>query len=68
MEPIRRPSSTGHPGEELARLELPETMRAAVVRKDEVDMFEGVATADKDPRKSCTSTRCRSRRSARTRC
>ena len=40
------------PGERIAELDLPETMRAAVVRKDEVDMFEGVDTGDKDPRKS----------------
>src|SRR6187549_1292541 len=38
--------------EDYAALELPESYRAAVVRKDEVDMFEGVASRDKDPRKS----------------
>ncbi len=36
-------------GETIGELPLPETMRAAVVRKDETDIFEGVATADKDP-------------------
>jgi crotonyl-CoA reductase len=31
---------------------LPGSMRAAVVRASEIDMFEGVASEDKDPRKS----------------
>ena len=31
---------------------IPESYRAAVVRKDEQEMFAGVASADKDPRKS----------------
>ena len=31
---------------------MPESYRAVVVRKDEQDMFEGLATKDKDPRKS----------------
>ncbi|MCA1782212.1 MAG: hypothetical protein LC679_08585 [Intrasporangiaceae bacterium] len=34
----------GAPGERIAELPLPETMRAAVVRKAEVDHFDGVAT------------------------
>ncbi|MBX7160025.1 MAG: crotonyl-CoA carboxylase/reductase [Acidimicrobiia bacterium] len=40
------------PGEEIANLTLPESMRAVTVHKDEVDMFEGVDSPDKDPRKS----------------
>jgi crotonyl-CoA reductase len=43
---------TGAPGPELAALPLPEAYRAAVVRKDQVGMFEGIPSADKDPRKS----------------
>jgi crotonyl-CoA reductase len=39
-------------GEEFADLEIPESYRAAVVRKDEVDMFEGMEAKEKDPRKS----------------
>ncbi|MGH3118563.1 MAG: alcohol dehydrogenase catalytic domain-containing protein, partial [Gaiellales bacterium] len=39
-------------GEELAALELPESMRAAFVRKEEQDIFEGMAHEAKDPRKS----------------
>lgn len=38
--------------EDFANLELPESYRAVTVHKDEVDMFEGVPTKDKDPRKS----------------
>src|SRR4029078_1660940 len=38
--------------EEFAALELPESYRAVTVHKDEVDMFEGVPTKEKDPRKS----------------
>ena len=40
------------PGEEIGNLELPESMTAGFVRKDDVDMFEGIEFADKDPRKS----------------
>ena len=36
----------------IGGLAVPESYRAVVVRKDEQDMFEGVATRDKDPRKS----------------
>src|SRR3954466_8047747 len=38
--------------EEFAALDVPESYRAALVRKDEVDMFEGIESKDKDPRKS----------------
>jgi crotonyl-CoA reductase len=36
----------------IAGLPTPESYRAVLVRKDEQDMFEGLATKDKDPRKS----------------
>jgi len=39
-------------GDELAALPLPESYRAAVVLVDEQSMFEGMPSADKDPRKS----------------
>ncbi|MDQ1356328.1 MAG: crotonyl-CoA reductase [Acidimicrobiaceae bacterium] len=42
----------GASGEELAAVPIPETYRAAVVRKDQAGMFEGLPSADKDPRKS----------------
>ena len=38
--------------EEYAALELPESYRAVTVHKDETDMFEGLDSRDKDPRKS----------------
>jgi crotonyl-CoA reductase len=42
----------GAPGDELAAMELPEVYRAAFVRRDEVGMFDGTPSAEKDPRKS----------------
>ncbi|HXX91062.1 MAG TPA: crotonyl-CoA carboxylase/reductase [Acidimicrobiales bacterium] len=42
----------GASGDELAALALPESYRAAHVRRDEAEMFAGVASSDKDPRKS----------------
>ena len=33
-------------------LAVPESYRAVLVRKDEQDMFEGLPTKEKDPRKS----------------
>jgi crotonyl-CoA reductase len=36
----------------VADLKVPESYRGVVVRADEVDMFDGLATRDKDPRKS----------------
>src|SRR4051794_34597762 len=36
----------------VAGLAVPESYKGMVVRKDEVDMFEGLTTWDKDPRKS----------------
>ncbi len=38
--------------EDLAAWEMPETYRAATVRQAEVDMFEGMESKEKDPRKS----------------
>jgi crotonyl-CoA reductase len=40
------------PGEAFAHLPLPEHYRAAVVREQDVEMFAGLATRDKDPRTS----------------
>ncbi|MFJ2609950.1 crotonyl-CoA carboxylase/reductase [Streptomyces sp. NPDC087425] len=36
----------------FAAIAVPESYRACVLRKEDVGMFEGMATADKDPRKS----------------
>jgi NADPH:quinone reductase-like Zn-dependent oxidoreductase len=42
----------GRGAEEFAKPEIPDHYRAATVHKDEVEMFEGLASKDKDPRKS----------------
>jgi crotonyl-CoA reductase len=52
MDAIRDAILNDAPADQLAGIELPDTMRAAVVRKDEVDMFEGLESSDKDPRRS----------------
>jgi crotonyl-CoA reductase len=38
--------------EDFAALEVPKGYRAATVHQDEVDMFEGIESKEKDPRKS----------------
>jgi crotonyl-CoA reductase len=48
LEAIR----SGASGEEIANLPLPTSYRAAVVRAEEQEMFAGLDSADKDPRKS----------------
>ncbi len=40
------------PAEEFGAVEVPASYRGVVVRKDEVGMFEGMASRDKDPRQS----------------
>jgi crotonyl-CoA reductase len=52
MQQILDAIEAGAPSEELAALPLPAAYRATVVLRDEQDMFEGVASEDKDPRKS----------------
>src|SRR3954471_8697404 len=42
----------GASGDEIAAIPLPESYRAAVVRKEDVAMFEGIPSREKDPRKS----------------
>ena len=42
----------GASGEDLAAIPLPESYRAAFVRRDEAGMFDGLDSEDKDPRKS----------------
>ena len=49
LDAIQSPDATS---EDFAALDVPESYRAAFVKKDEVDMFDGVASRDKDPRKS----------------
>ena len=52
MEKIRDAILNDAPGDEIASLELPESMTAAFVRRDEQEMFDGMDHYDKDPRKS----------------
>ena len=48
LEAIR----AGASGDEIANLTLPDTYRAAVVKAEEQEMFAGLESGDKDPRKS----------------
>ena len=43
---------SGAPADELGAYPLPESYRGVVVRRDDAAMFEGMASEDKDPRKS----------------
>ncbi|MEJ5256153.1 MAG: crotonyl-CoA carboxylase/reductase [Acidimicrobiales bacterium] len=52
MQQILDAIVSGASGDEIANLPLPESYRAAVVLEAEQDMWEGVESADKDPRKS----------------
>jgi crotonyl-CoA reductase len=54
MKPFLDAIRAGASGDEIAAIPLPESYRAAVVRKDDVAMFEGIPSRDKDPRKSLT--------------
>ncbi|MEU2758386.1 alcohol dehydrogenase catalytic domain-containing protein, partial [Streptomyces albidoflavus] len=38
--------------DDFANLRVPETYRGVVIRREEAEMFEGMQSADKDPRKS----------------
>jgi crotonyl-CoA reductase len=44
--------NSGASGDDIANIELPEAYRAMFVKADEQEMWEGVASADKDPRQS----------------
>jgi crotonyl-CoA reductase len=52
MRELLQAIESGATGDELAAVPLPEAYRAVVVRKDEQDMFEGLESAEKDPRRS----------------
>jgi crotonyl-CoA reductase len=52
MKAILEAILQGAPGEELGSLPIPDHYRAAFVQRTDVGMFEGVASADKDPAKS----------------
>ena len=52
MRAVGEAIAAGATGEELAHLPLPEAFRAAIVRAEDQAMFQGLDSADKDPRKS----------------
>ena len=52
MQAFLEAIQSGASGEEIGAIPVPESYRAAVVRKEDVGMFEGIASEDKDPRKS----------------
>jgi len=52
MQEILNAILEGSPGEEIGALPLPESYRAAVVLEDEMEMFDGMPSDEKDPRKS----------------
>src|SRR3954468_15486407 len=52
IDAIRAAVLEGAPGDELASLPLPEAVRGALVRADEQEMFAGLPSEEKDPRKS----------------
>ncbi len=52
MQDILEAIQAGASGDELAHLPLPDHYRAAFVRREDVEMFAGMESADKDPTKS----------------
>jgi crotonyl-CoA reductase len=52
MERFLEAILAGAAGEDIAAIPLPDSYRAAFVRKDETDLFEGLDSKEKDPRKS----------------
>jgi crotonyl-CoA reductase len=52
MQHVLEAIQAGAPSDEIAALPIPESYRGAHVLKSEVDMFEGMASEQKDPRRS----------------
>jgi crotonyl-CoA reductase len=52
MQAFLEAIQAGASGEELANIEIPESYRAAFVRREDAAMWEGIASEDKDPRQS----------------
>ncbi len=52
MDRIREAIISDAPAEEFASIPVPESYRAVTVHKDEADMFAGLPTNEKDPRRS----------------
>ncbi|MDQ3294368.1 MAG: crotonyl-CoA carboxylase/reductase, partial [Actinomycetota bacterium] len=52
MQAFLEAIQSGASGEDIAAIPIPESYRGAFVLRDEQNMFEGLESADKDPRKS----------------
>lgn len=52
MHEFAQAIASGASGNEIAKIAIPESYRAAFVRNDDVSMFEGMSSSEKDPRKS----------------
>jgi crotonyl-CoA reductase len=52
MQEVLDAVAAGASSEDFAAISIPESFRAAFVKREETEMFEGVASADKDPEKS----------------
>ena len=52
MQAILEAIQSGASGEDIGNLAIPESYRAAFVKREEQNMWEGVASEDKDPRQS----------------
>ena len=52
MQHILDAIQSGASSDDIANLPIPESYRACFVRREDTGMFEGIASADKDPRKS----------------
>jgi len=52
MQQFLEAIQSGASGDDIAALPIPESYRAAFVKRDEVDMFEGMDSSAKDPTKS----------------
>ena len=52
MQELLSAIQEGASGADIGALPLPESYRAVVVRREDQTMFEGLASSDKDPRKS----------------
>ena len=52
MQEILKAILDGAPGPEIGSLPVPESYRAVYVRREDAGMFEGMGSADKDPRQS----------------
>ncbi len=52
IDAIRTAVLEGAPADDVAALPLPEAFRAAVIRAEEQEMFAGLPSEEKDPRKS----------------